>query len=343
MKGKHSLPLIFTTVLFIALYQFTKTNDFSFSQFDVNSPSTKKEVKGHTRKPASLSHQGMPKKYPRKIDSTLAKYQKVKDLPSNLMALQSTDLLAQKFIPERKSALGQQSQLLLEVIPSHYYLDKNIDHKYSLKMRTLLKGKPKTVKLSIRDDQGDEYPLAIKGAGLYEMRIDAMNLKEGKTYFNIVATANDDEAFIALSLQAHEHYFDFIRSQDQGLNAEGDLFFSNIFHFYEKGNYLIEGTVYLDDKPYAQSSTLLKAVSGEVMATLEYHGLLFYRNKIEGRLSLKGVQVTKIDGSLNASADQYLELNQLAPRYQWEQFNSRPYFNEVVHNKINKLTQVSAQ
>ncbi len=340
MNKKYAIPLILTVLLLVTLSLFGLKESPSFSQYDIKRSSHSRAQNKRERKrvPASISL-NEEKKSPRKINQTLTKYKSLKDLPPGLIPLRKIDKLAEKFIPKSKSSLGKNAKLLLEIIPSHYHLDQSIDKSYSIKIRTINKGTPASAQLEVRDEQGEAYPISTLGGGLYQMKVAANQIKSGKTYFNIMAKNSHDEAFASVALEAHSHYFDFIGHQDQGIDAQGNLFFANQFHFYERGNYLIEGVLYHKGKPIAQTSTLLQRVRGEVTANLSFHGYFFYRDKLQGEFQLRGIQVTQVDDSLASSGDQYIEMNQVSTQRHWEDFNSKPHYNEVIHNKINKLTQ----
>lgn len=264
----YIIPLTLALTLTAILSVFKIKDGPSFDRYDNHRSSSfsivevargQKRTRPH-RSPSSYQKEN----HTRKVDQTVNKYESLKDLPPGLIPLKSIDQLAIKFTPERKSSLGEKSLLLLEVIPTHYFIDQTIDQNYTIKIRTLEKGISTAANVTIKDDRGEFYPIFTIGKGLYEMRIPATRLTEGKTYFNILAKTKNDEAFTSLALESHPHYFDFIRSNDQGLDAEGNLFFSNSFHFYKKANYLIEGVVYHNEKPLVQTSTLLKNVKGEV-------------------------------------------------------------------------------
>ena len=327
----------------MALSSFMGDQSSHFNDYDIKGHFSKSSHSQKKRRPASTSQikDNKVPEYKRKINQTLAIYEQHKDVPSELVKLKGTDRIAHKFKTKKKVSLGEKDpNYSLEVIPSHYYLDKKMDS-YHIKLRTHYKGQPIASQIAVRDENNLNYPIRSDAPGVYEVRINPKDMPQGKKYFSISAKIPQSEAFASLSTQVNAHYFDHLKVVESDLDAHGDLFFTNRFHFYTAGNYLLEGTLYHEGRPFAQTSQLFKNKEGFQDLTLSFHGYLFYKEKVEGRFELRGLQVTKIEDDLKSVGDTYLNLEQKTTSYKWDQFNSKPFENEVIRQKINSLKSVS--
>jgi len=253
--------------------------------------------------------------------------------------LKGRDPFEQKYGTQKKLSLDETQEFTLEAIPSHYYLTPSDD--YSIKIRTLLKGRPTIAHIEINDQNKTIYTPIKKGVGLYELVIPAEELKEGKIYFTINAKNNQKQTFLQLAAQVNPQYFEYLNFIDSGLNAMGDLFFNHSIRFHKMGNYLIEGILYQRNTPLLKTHTIIKNTHGDQVVNLSFHGYYFFKNKVKGEFQLKGIQITKIEDSLASKGDQYIPLNLVTEDFHWEQFNSRPYINPTIEQKINNLKRFS--
>jgi len=343
MKKKKAILFFSFSAALIALSVFMGDQNTHFNDYDIRSSFSKLSPIQKQRTPASANQIKDKRAAPfkRKINQTLATYEQYKDFPPQLIKLKNSDLIAHKFETKKKVSLGEEdSKYSLEVIPSHYYLDKLTDN-YHIKMRTLYKGQPIASQIEVRDEKNIKYPIHSQGLGVYQVRINPKDLPLGKKYFSILAKTSKAKAFASLSTQVNAHYFDHLKTVESDLDAYGDLFFTNRFNFYTAGDYLLEGTLYYEGKPFAQTSQLFKSIEGHQDLTLSFHGYLFYKEKVEGKFELRGLQVTKIEDDLKSVGDTYLSIEQMTSSYKWDQFNSKPFENEVILQKINTLKSIS--
>ena len=325
---------LFTILILGALFFAVKEKQTSFHRFESPIDISQKIQPSQQRK-RSLSEKKITKKgITLHRSKTLQKYEKMKDLPSGLIPNKEVDLLLNKFTPQKKQALSNTGNLQLEVLPSHYYISS--EEQYILTIHSSYKSAPTNSKVTIKSDSFEINPKAI-ATGYYEIPISSQNLKPGKNYLTITATTHGEEAFASLSLQMNPHYFDFISSLDSGLDPEGNLFFLEQFNFLEKGDYTIEGVVYHKGKPFAQVSKILRNVVGVQDVELNFYGHLFYNNKVEGVFQLKSLQVTKITSNLASTGDSLLNIQHQSPSIEWEMFNSKPFENEAIIDKIKTL------
>ncbi len=327
---------IFITFLFLIVFisYLNREPSSTFHQFE--SAFMARPIERVTTPKEKQSDSFSQKVKTKQTHRTLEKYKMMKDLPSHLLPSKEIDLLQNKYLPQKKIAQSLKGNLSIEVLPSHTYLTQK--DTLTIQVNTFYKGVPANASVILKNNQDlslGDIELNSIGKGMYDTQI--KNLKAGKYYFSIVARSKNEEAFISYSFQVSPHYFDFISSIDSGLDAEGNLFFTERINFLERGTYNIEGVIYFENHPYAQTSTIIKDSEGIQDIELSFHGFLFHRNQVSGSFVLKSLQITKVGTDLSSSGDTLINLIHQSPHFSKDEFNSRAYENDVIINKINTL------
>lgn len=331
---------------------FFSSSEINFNQFDQNQVISRegfpKNNQTSDRNTSLKDHlHSNPSRLPAAEPShtelrSVKKYKKVVNLPPNFIPLGKRDPLTDKYSPRTKTALGEDESLSLNLLPSHYFLnlERNKEETYRVSLKAQYKGRSVDVLLGVHDQLDKSYPIRKVGPGLYEMTLNSNELTPGKKYFEFQARYKNSEVWSRLSLEVNQSLVRHLRPIDQGLNAQGNLFFNHEFLFHQEGTYLIEGILYHENSPIAQVSKVLKNVpQGPSQLNLQFHGYFFSQKKISGHFQLKSLQVRRVDDSLKTFGNQWIELNSETSYLSWQQFNSRAYENEIIRNKIERLTQ----
>ena len=176
--------------------------------------------------------------------------------------------------------------------------------------------------------------------GHYVLIVDPSLLKTGQNSVRIL-TKYQNESFEILS---RFHYcasdIELLGEGESSLSSQGDLLFHHEVNVLSEGNFLFEGILYQNGKMVAKAHIVKSLSEGLNLVDLKYYGFLFYDRMLSGSFELRNLQVSSIDENLNSKNIQFFNPRIKTKNYFWDQFNSTPYNNEIIQDKIKKLTSL---
>ena len=281
-------------------------------------------------------------KLARAVEKSIAVYRKVMDYPSSTQPLDSfftKDPLEQKTLIQQKSVLGLDSQtneLAAQIPKSYYTLEEEI---IPLSIQTTTENSLVNTPLTLIIDNNKQLNISPLQTGIYQADLPLAEMSEGSHTLTIIAKFKNEEVINNLYFQVNKSLVEFVKTDNADIDPEGNLFFSNYFKFIEAGTYLIEGTLYTDDNQLiGKAHTISKVQPGVQTVYLSFYGYLLFQKRVSGNFILRNIQINQVDERLVTRGNYVKQINQRTPYLTWEQFNSKPYNNELIHEKLSLLS-----
>jgi len=181
--------------------------------------------------------------------------------------------------------------------------------------------------------EGKKIPLKkmAKKRNLFQVEINEKLLSEGNYRVTLII---DKKEAISTSFAIREHYFSYKGFKKDEITSTGDLLFTTLFDIYMPGDYLIEGTLYYNNKIIAQGENIVSLNTGLKNIGLSFYGKILYQKEIDGNLVLKNVSLSYINSDLSSKNFGLIESNIKSGNYQFDQFHNRDYNDEVLLSKV---------
>lgn len=282
-----------------------------------------------------------PDKLARNIEATKNAYKKVLDYPSNTQPLDprlTVDPIAQKLKTQKNSVLGIHSHKneLVAFMPKSYFTQN--EKSAPINIKTTSENSFVNTELTLVIDNKESIKLHPSKIGNYQYELPLNTLSEGSHMVTVVAKFNDEEVINQLHFRLDSSLVEFVKSNSTEIDSQGNLVFSNDYHFFENGTYLVEGTLYTEkNELIGKAQTFVKANQGIQSVELSFYGYLLYQLQESGRFNLKNIQINQVDENLVTRGNFMKQIDQITPHLSWDQFNSRPYNNELVQDKLSML------
>lgn len=342
-----TLGVSISVISFLAInYKNTKEQPFKLK--NERKPSSvltlKKSPKKSKKKEVSrIKHIKTDKKSIYQIKNevkTLEAYKNMVKYPSYSTPInkkQKIDFIEKQLKPDIKMALGEKNPL----IQFKAWSEKNFYNENDrIKINAVLtmKGESQNSKITAEFDSGIRKELSLTDNGHYELVIDPKDVNSGKNSVKIFANFKD-EIFVMLSrFNYSKSNIELLENKNAELDSHGNLVFKNQAKVKTKGNYLIEGILYHNGKMIAKAHSIKSFTEGKNTIDLKYYGYLFYENQLSGSFELKNLQVSLMDENLGSKSIEFFTPNLKTKEYYWDQFNSSPYNNEIIQDKITALS-----
>jgi hypothetical protein len=120
------------------------------------------------------------------------------------------------------------------------------------------------------------------------------------------------------------------------IDSSGNMKLEFLLDNKRMGHYLLECSIMSADHQLlakVESLQLLKA--GRQWGAIKAHGGYFYNNRLSGPFHISSLAIKKVDAkTLASSGDSYFAVNSSTDTYSWKRFNSTPYVNENIKEKL---------
>lgn len=271
---------------------------------------------------------------------TLETYKKMVHYPSYSTPIpktQKVDFIQKQLKPDIKQVIGDKNP----TIQFQAWSEKNFyneSDKIILFANLTQKGKSKDSRVIAKIENKTSMIFEKDNKGRYFLELDKKLLIEGKNTIQI-STDFKGESFSILSrFSFSKSKLELLDQKSIHLDSEGNLKFQNSVKVEKEGNYLVEGIVYHKGEMVAKAHSIQNFKVGEDLLELKFYGYLFYEKKISGRFEIKNIQVSLIDENLSNISTSFFYTKLVSKEYYWDQFNSMPYSNEVIQDKIIALS-----
>lgn len=283
----------------------------------------------------------LPKKLDRNVQKSIDVYKRMLLYPASTQPLDSrltVDPIEQKLLPQQKSVLGLRShtnELLAQITKSYFTLEEK---SVPIHIETTTKNSYVNTLLTLVLDNKKSLNISPLQTGIYQFDLPLEGMSEGSHTITVIAKFQDEEVTNLLHFQLNKSLVEFVKANSADIDPEGNLVFSNYFNFLEAGTYLIEGTLYTDENQLiGKSQSILKVDQGIHPVELNFYGYLLFQRKESGNFFLKNIQINQVDERLVTRGNYAKQINQRTPHLTWEQFNSKPYNNDLIQEKLSLL------
>lgn len=153
---------------------------------------------------------------------------------------------------------------------------------------------------------------------------------------------NTEDAFVSTTYSfALTHYYaKYLETITEKLNATNDLIFYALYDIAKKGTYIIEASIFNSSENLkASAERVITLEAGKQWIPIEFHGYIFFHNKLSGPFKLKNFALHAVNESnLSTIKGKLVTSNFLTKKYAWDDFNSTPYTNELLNEKKISLS-----
>ncbi|OFZ25018.1 MAG: hypothetical protein A2381_13160 [Bdellovibrionales bacterium RIFOXYB1_FULL_37_110] len=273
---------------------------------------------------------------------TKAIYSEMLNYPDYSMPVdhkKSIDYIESKFAPDMKQVLGEKDPRVVMISWSekNYYSTKDeaiflyaFFHKNGKRINAQM--------IKARLDSGLEIQFQPRSQGEYVGKLDISYIKTGQYLVQIDAKAAGENLTAVCGFKVADQYYEYEKMKKVFLDSNGNLVFEHQVNILKAGTYLLEGLLYDSrGKIVASAHNAVELVQGIQTINLNFYGYIFYKKKISGSFNLKNIQLAYVDENLVIHGEQLVRLNAFTDRYSWDQFNSEPFNNPVIDDKLAHL------
>jgi hypothetical protein len=273
--------------------------------------------------------------------ASIAVFKKMQRYPSTTQPIakgSKVDPIAQRVSPKTTRQLGE-SEVYFEVETT---LEKNVitslDKTLQFELKTFKKGQVTSAQKVTLINNERMVPLTPTSEGVYQHELLVSDWKEGEHRLELVAQFAGEEIRSEILIQKDTLIAHHKHSHRPKISSEGDLLITNDFEFLVAGDVVVEAVLYSSTgELIGKAHQVLTVTPGLKPVELSFYGLLLHEAKISGSVEVRHIQLTLVDEELATKALQVSQLQQTSPSFQWEQFRSTPFDNQVIAEKLARL------
>ena len=251
----------------------------------------------------------------------------------------SIDYIENKFAPDIKQILGNNDPSVTMVAWSeknYYSLKDEVIRFYAIFSRKGKNINAQKIKASL--NSGVEIQFQSQSLGYYMGELDISQIKTGQYLLQIDANAGGETLTAVSGFKVEGQYYEFDKMKRSFLDSNGNLVFEHQVHILKAGTYLLEGLLYDSrGKIIASAHNAVELAQGLQTINLNFYGYIFYKKKMSGPFNLKNIQLAYVDENLVNHGEQLVVLNAFTDKYDWDQFNSSPFNNPIIDEKLADL------
>ena len=274
------------------------------------------------------------------LEKSISIYKKMAQYPDSsypVDAKNTEDHLIERFKKDTRQVSYKQGQIKAWS-EKNYYTQKDKTINLFIEFQDI--NEKLTIDANLQTNEGHkklEYKKITKTT--YKASISTKDLNDDE-YLNQIKIFNSQNEEILSTVNVFtlgEEYYHFIGAADNDINSRGHLDIELDFDIYEKGTYVMEGTLYYEDEIIAVSELPLELEAGIQKINMEFFGKIFHSKKINGALELRNVSLSFVKKSLASINTELIELNYKTQDYNYTQFSEQSYNNRDILNKLSSF------